>query len=77
MKSIQKLPDSYQLPRGARQIRVGRAQDELVATPLPWPCPVCGGISGDGRKTVTAILEVTYPNGREERFIVTAHERCL
>jgi hypothetical protein len=54
-----------------------REPDELVATPLPWPCPVCGGLSDDGRKTVCAILEVTYPGGRENHFIVTAHKRCF
>jgi hypothetical protein len=40
---------------------------------------VCGGIFGEEKEkeSVLALLEVTYPDGRENRFVVTAHKRCL
>jgi hypothetical protein len=78
MKTIPRFPDSYKLPGGARQIRIGPAPDGIEACPLDWPCPVCGGIFGEeSADSVLALIEVTYPDGRENRFVVTAREKCL
>jgi hypothetical protein len=80
---IQKLPDAYKLPGDAGQISIGPAPDGIADSPLPWPCPVCGGIFGEEKgkekekESVLALIEVTYPDGRENRFVVTAHKRSL
>jgi hypothetical protein len=64
MRNLDGLPATYKLPV-PRAARVEPAPDHLSAEPMPWPCPVCGGVVGDRRDAARAILEVTYPDGLE------------